>query len=46
MKSRSQNFQLLIIDDEQTTANELVQLLKTQDCTVQFHLLDDKEEFA
>ena len=45
MKSRSQNFQLLIIDDEQTTANELVQLLKTQDCTTQFHLLDDQEEF-
>lgn len=45
MISRTQNLQLLIIDDEQTTANELVHLLKTQHCTTQFHLLDDQEEF-
>ena len=45
MTSRPQNLQLLIIDDEQTTANELVHLLKTQHCTTQFQLLDDEEEF-
>ncbi|XID75933.1 EAL domain-containing protein [Alkanindiges sp. WGS2144] len=45
MKSHQQNLQLLIIDDEQTTANELVQRLKQHQYNTQFHLLDDQEEF-
>jgi diguanylate cyclase (GGDEF)-like protein/PAS domain S-box-containing protein len=45
MKSRSQQLQLLVIDDEQTTANNLVQLLQQQQLQAQFQLLDDQEEF-
>lgn len=45
MNSRSQQLQLLVIDDEQTTANSLVQLLEQQHIVTQFQLLDDQEEF-
>lgn len=45
MNSRSQHLQLLVIDDEQTTANNLAQLLEQQHTTTQFQLLDDQEEF-
>ncbi len=45
MKSRSQHLQLLVIDDEQTTANQLIQLLKKLGIHTNFHLLDDREEF-
>lgn len=46
MKSRTQHLQLLVIDDEQTTANQLVQLLNKIGINTSFHLLDDREEFG
>lgn len=45
MKSRVQNIQVLFIDDEQTTANQIVQILAKENVIVQFHLIDDLEEF-
>jgi diguanylate cyclase (GGDEF)-like protein/PAS domain S-box-containing protein len=46
MKSRSEPLQLLVIDDEQTTAARLIDILKNQNIPAHFNLLDDQEEFS
>lgn len=43
MKKPIQSVNLLIIDDEQTTANKLIEQLKQQDIEVQFTLVDDQK---
>lgn len=46
MSSKSENLRLLVIDDEQLTAEAITDLLKEQSVPTKMHLLDDKEALA
>ncbi len=44
MSSKSESLRLLVVDDEQLTAEGLTDLLKAQGVATRMHLLDDREE--
>ncbi|MEY2864345.1 MAG: hypothetical protein RLY58_2052 [Pseudomonadota bacterium] len=44
MSSKSESLRLLVVDDEQITAESITDLLKAQGVATRMHLLDDREE--